>query len=127
MMFSRVIERLAVVVSQEDLSFSQVAALHILDQAKSQTIQEISTRLNLSLSATSRLIDDLVKKDLIDRIEDQDNRRSKIISLTKTGQIFLNKLSVERVKMIQATAQGLPQKLSTKVMSALSLTQRKKP
>jgi len=62
MMFSRVIERLAVVVSQEDLSFSQVAALHILDQAQSQTIQEISTRLNLSLSATSRLIDDLVKK-----------------------------------------------------------------
>ncbi len=126
MMFSRVIERLAQVISEENLSFSQVAALHIIDQAQSISIQEISQRLNLSLSATSRLVDDLVKTDFIDRVEDQDNRRSKILTLTAHGQTFLDKLSIERVKMIRSTAESLPQKLSTKVLSALSLNQRKK-
>ncbi len=127
MMFSRVIERLALVISEENLSFSQVAALHIIDQEQSITIQDISQRLNLSLSATSRLIDDLVKTDFIDRLEDQENRRSKILTLTSHGQSFIDKLSVERVKMIHSTTESLPQKLSTKVLSALSLTQRKKP
>lgn len=126
MMFSRVIERLAVVICEENLSFSQVAALHIIDQVESISIQDISTRLNLSLSATSRLIDDLVRTDFIDRVEDQENRRSKILTLTPHGKSFLDKLSVERVKMIRSTAESLPKKISAKVISALSLNQRKK-
>lgn len=126
MMFSRVIERLALVISEENLSFSQVAALHILDQAKSISIQDISLRLNLSLSATSRLVDDLVKTEFIERVEDQQNRRSKILTLTPHGQAFLDKLSEERVRMIRSTAESLPQKLSTKILDALSIVQRKK-
>lgn len=121
MMFSRVIERLALVISEENLSFSQVAALHILDQAKSISIQDISLRLNLSLSATSRLVDDLVKTEFIERVEDQQNRRSKILTLTPHGQVFLDKLSEERVRMIRSTAESLPQKLSTKILDALSI------
>lgn len=125
-MFSRVIERLALIMSEENLSFSQVAALHIVDQMDSISIQEISTRLNLSLSATSRLVDDLVKSNFIDRIEDPINRRSKILNLTEHGKDFLNQLSLERVKIIQTAAQSFPQTLSTKLLSVLSLTQRKK-
>ncbi len=122
MMFSRVIERLAVVISEEDLSFSQVAALHIIDQSQEITIQDLSQRLNLSLSATSRLIDDLVKTDFLDRIEDPTNRRSKIVTLTKFGKDFLNKLSIERVKIVTTTATSLPSKISTKILSALGAT-----
>lgn len=124
MMFSRVIERLALIISEENLSFSQVAALHIIDQAQSISIQEISQRLNLSVSATSRLIDDLVKTDYINRAEDQENRRSKILTLTPRGQDFLDQLSVERVKMIRSTAASLPKKISAKVLNALSSNQR---
>lgn len=120
MMFSRVIERLAVVISEEDLSFSQVAALHIIDQSQEISIQDLSQRLNLSLSATSRLIDDLVKTDFLDRIEDPTNRRSKIVTLTKFGKDFLNKLSMERVKIVKTTASSLPSTISNKILSALS-------
>lgn len=120
MMFGRVIERLALVMSEEHLSFSQVAALHIIDQVQSISIQDISIRLNLSLSATSRLVDDLVKTDFIDRVEDQENRRSKILTLTSHGQDFLNKLSVERVRIIKSTAESLPDKVSSKFLNAIS-------
>ncbi len=76
-LFSKVIQRLAVVVSEEHLSFSQVAALHIIDREGVVNVNDISTSLNLSMSATSRMIDELVKKDLIERKEDQENRRAK--------------------------------------------------
>lgn len=121
MMFSRVIERLAVVIGQEQLSFSQVAALHIIDQARSISIQDISIRLNLSLSATSRLIDDLVKANFINRTENQENRRSKILTLSPLGQDFLNKLSIERVKIIKGTAESLPQEISKKFFKVIKL------
>ena len=119
-LFSKVIERLAVVVSEEHLSFSQVAALHIIDRDKTVNVNDISNKLNLSMSATSRLIDELVKKELIQRKEDQDNRRAKIISLTPAGETFMNNLSVERVKIIELSASTIADKIPLKILKIIS-------
>lgn len=119
-LFSRVIERLAVVVSEEHLSFSQVAALHIIDREKKVNVNDISNKLNLSMSATSRMIDELFKKELIQRTEDQDNRRSKIISLTRSGKKFMNNLSVERVKIIELSASTIADKIPVKILKIIS-------
>lgn len=112
-LFSKVIQRLAVVVSEEHLSFSQVAALHIIDREGIVNVNDISTSLNLSMSATSRMIDELVKKDLIERKEDQENRRAKTLSLTNSGKKFMDTLSIERVKIIEESAQALTDKVWT--------------
>ncbi len=119
-LFSKVIERLAVVVSEEHLSFSQVAALHIIDRDKTVNVNDISNKLNLSMSATSRMIDELVKKELIQRKEDQDNRRAKIISLTPSGETFMNNLSVERVKIIELSASTIADKIPLKLLKIIS-------
>lgn len=119
-LFSKVIERLAVVVSEEHLSFSQVAALHIIDRDKTVNVNDISNKLNLSMSATSRMIDELVKKELIQRKEDQDNRRAKIISLTQAGETFMNSLSVERVKIIELSASTIADKIPLKILKIIS-------
>lgn len=119
-LFSKVIERLAVVVSEEHLSFSQVAALHIIDRDKKVNVNDISIKLNLSMSATSRMIDELVKKELIQRKEDQDNRRAKIISLTPSGETFMNNLSVERVKIIELSASTIADKIPLKILKIIS-------
>lgn len=119
-LFSKVIERLAVVVSEEHLSFSQVAALHIIDRDKTVNVNDISNKLNLSMSATSRMIDELVKKELIQRKEDQDNRRAKIISLTPAGETFMNNLSVERVKIIELSASTIADKIPLKILKVIS-------
>ena len=119
-LFSKVIERLAVVVSEEHLSFSQVAALHIIDRDKTVNVNDISNKLNLSMSSTSRMIDELVKKELIQRKEDQDNRRAKIISLTPAGETFMNNLSVERVKIIELSASTIADKIPLKILKVIS-------
>ena len=119
-LFSKVIQRLAVVVSEEHLSFSQVAALHIIDRDGVVNVNDISTSLNLSMSATSRMIDELVKKDLIERKEDQENRRAKTLSLTTSGKKFMDTLSIERVKIVEESAQALADKVHLKILKIVS-------
>lgn len=119
-LFSRVIERLAVIVSVEELSFSQVATLHIIDREDFVNVNDVSSRLNLSMSATSRMIEELVKKNLVDRTEDQENRRAKILKLTENGKIFMNKLSIERVKIIEDTATSISSKVPIKILKIVS-------
>lgn len=119
-LFSKVVERLAVVVSEEYLSFSQVAALHIIDREGSVNINDISIKLNLSMSATSRMIDELVKKEFIERKEDQENRRAKILSLTASGKNFMDNLSIERVKIIEQSANSIADKVPLKILKIVS-------
>lgn len=110
-LFSMVIERLAVVISKESLSFSQVAALHIIDREGFININDISNKLNLSVSATSRMIDELVKKEFVERKEDPKNRRVKTLSLSPNGENFMNNISIERVKIIRQSANLIADKL----------------
>ena len=119
-LFSKVIQRLAVVVSEEHLSFSQVAALHIIDRDGVVNVNDISTSLNLSMSATSRMIDELVKKDLVERKEDQENRRAKTLSLTTSGKKFMDTLRIERVKIVEESAQALADKVPLKILKIVS-------
>lgn len=118
--FSNVIERLAVVVSEENLSFSQVAALHIIDREGTVNINDVSNRLNLSMSATSRMIEELVRMELIERNEDQENRRAKILSLTISGKKFMDNLSIERVKIIEQSASTIADNIPLKILKIVS-------
>ena len=115
-LFSMVIERLAVVISKESLSFSQVAALHIIDRVGLININDISNKLNLSVSATSRMIDELVKKEFVERKEDPKNRRVKILSLSPNGENFMNNLSIERVKIVKQSANLIADKVKLKII-----------
>lgn len=120
-LFSKVIERLAVVVSEKSLSFSQVAALHIIDRDSDVNINDIAARLGLSMSATSRMVDELVKKELIGRNEVEGNRRSKSLTLTADGEKFMNTLSIERVKIIEQSAATIANKVPLKILKTAGL------
>ena len=120
-LFSKVIERLAVVVSEKSLSFSQVAALHIIDRDSDVNINDIAARLGLSMSATSRMVDELVKKELIERNEVEGNRRSKSLTLTADGEKFMNTLSIERVKIIEQSAATIANKVPFKILKTAGL------
>jgi DNA-binding MarR family transcriptional regulator len=69
-----------------DLTFSQMRTLldlaHHPDPAP---INELATRLGLSVAAAGRNVDQLVRSGLVDRDEDQSDRRVKRISLSGAG------------------------------------------
>src|SRR5262245_17667747 len=69
-----------------DLSFSQVCTLFTLETSDHPlAVHELAGRLGLSVAATGRAVDALVREGLVSRREDQHDRRIKRISLTGAG------------------------------------------
>lgn len=70
-----------------DLTFSQMRTLLVLTQhAEPIPIHEVATRLELSVAAGGRNVDQLVRLGLVDRVEDDVDRRVKRISLSGAGR-----------------------------------------
>lgn len=73
-----------------DLTFSQMRTLLALSQQPEPIpIHEIATRLELSVAAAGRNVDQLVRLGLVDRVEDDADRRIKRISLSGPGRTLI--------------------------------------
>lgn len=69
-----------------DLTFSQMRTLLTLAQhPEPAPIHELADRLGLSVAAAGRNVDQLVRAGLVDRVEDDVDRRVKRISLNGAG------------------------------------------
>ena len=64
------------------LGFTQLAALYVLADGSTLTVGELAESINRSPSATSRLIDGLVKRRLVERKAEEEDRRQKTLRLT---------------------------------------------
>src|SRR2546423_1684249 len=76
-------------LSELRLGFTQLAALYVLAEGSTTTIGELAEALGRSPSATSRLVDGLVKRRLVERREEPEDRRQRSIALTQRGQAIL--------------------------------------
>ena len=73
-----------------DLTFSQMRTLLVLtQQLEPGPIHEIASRLELSVAAAGRNVDQLVRLGLVDRVEDDVDRRIKRISLSGPGRTLI--------------------------------------
>lgn len=73
-----------------DLSISQLRMLFVLrGSSQPPTVNEVADGVALSVAATGRAADRLVAAGLVDRREDQFDRRMKRLSLTAEGQHLL--------------------------------------
>ena len=69
-----------------DVSFTQARTMFLLAHtAGPLPINEIASQLGLSVAATGRNIDQLVKLGIVERQENPDDRRVKLVSLSPTG------------------------------------------
>jgi DNA-binding MarR family transcriptional regulator len=68
------------------LSFTQVKALHVLDDRGEVPIKDVAEVLSLSLPTASRALDGLAQRGYVDRTESAKDRRSKIVRLLPAGQ-----------------------------------------
>lgn len=73
---------------------SQANAIFHLHKHQRLTITEISRHANLSLPATSHMIDRFVKYGIAIRHENPTNRREKMISLTEKGISIFQKIEI---------------------------------
>lgn len=102
------------------LTMPQVIALTMLQHEGQLPISALATRLGLSMSATSALVQRLVEQDMVARTEDPADRRQKLVSLTERGAAFMDTATAERAAAIARSLAGLPAELRKEFFDVLA-------
>ena len=85
-----------------DLNLSQSKLLHRLETAgRELSLGEVADSVGISLPTASRLVDDLVRRGLVERREDDSDRRLKRVGLTAPGRTALRRLNAARLNGLQ--------------------------
>jgi DNA-binding MarR family transcriptional regulator len=90
------------------LGFTQLAALYVLADGSTTTIGELADSLGRSPSATSRLVDGLVRRRLVERHEEPEDRRQRSIWLTHRGRAILRAVDRARADQFLTAVRPLP-------------------
>jgi DNA-binding MarR family transcriptional regulator len=106
-------------LKREDLSMPRIAALNIVERQGAASISEICAYLGLSLGNTSILIDKLVCRGFVTRVEDVNDRRHKQVRLTAKGQTLIQELRTARVNSVVQRMLLLPPDLLDRVVDVL--------
>jgi DNA-binding MarR family transcriptional regulator len=85
--------------SDFEMSSIQFVTLFLLVSEGELTIKRVAEFLGRSVSATSRMLDQLVVRGLVWRREDERDRRVKRVSLSESGRSFVHTLEQKRVEV----------------------------
>jgi DNA-binding MarR family transcriptional regulator len=104
-----------------DLPFSHLCTLFILDNSDHElAVHELAERLGLSVAATGRAVDSLVRAGMVVRREDEHDRRVKRISLAAPGTALIERLSKAQQEPLRAFAELLTDRERTDLYNALA-------
>ena len=104
-----------------DITFELLEILSFLFRKDGVNQQEIADVIVKDKSSMTYLIDNLEKRGMVERIEDQSDRRSKLIFLTEKGKMLQSELSPWISEMYEKATTGLDQ---TNLQIALSQIQK---
>ncbi|MEO8469095.1 MAG: MarR family transcriptional regulator [Chloroflexota bacterium] len=90
------------------LGFTQLAALYVLADGSTITVGELAEALARSPSATSRLVDGLVRRRLVERREEPDDHRQRSVVLTHRGHAILRAVDRARADQFLTAVRPLP-------------------
>ncbi len=90
------------------LGFTQLAALYVLADSGTTTVADLADALGRSPSATSRLVDGLVRRQLLERRPEAEDRRQRTLWLTQKGQQLLTHIDRARADQFVGVVRALP-------------------
>ena len=103
------------------LSMPQFGVLMQLHYHRDCGISDISERFDITSAGASQLVDKLVQSRLIQREEDPNDRRAKILNLTEKGRDFIQQGIEERYRWVDQLAAKLTAEERAKVSAALNI------
>lgn len=110
------------IMREAGLSMPQLVTLLFLHRQGPRSLTEIRDHLNLTLSATSHLVDRLHDDGLVSRVEDLHDRRQKQIALTAAGLAFVAEVKLARVAEMARHLTELPTPLLNRLTTAMTDT-----
>ena len=90
------------------LGFTQLAALYVLADGQTTTVADLADALGRSPSATSRLVDGLVRRRLVERRPETEDRRQRTLWLTQRGQAVLRVVDRARADQFLSAIRPMP-------------------
>lgn len=78
------------------LEFKAMLELGASDRPTDPCLQDIATATGASMASVSRAVDSLVRKDLVLRVEDPEDRRRRILALTVEGREIFHRILMGR-------------------------------
>ncbi len=89
-----------------DMTMPQIRTLSFLNQSPKR-MKEISEHLGRGMPSATSMIDRLVKKEYVERVEDSSDRRVVICQITDSGRAVLDSFSRMGTVQVEAIAQSL--------------------
>jgi DNA-binding MarR family transcriptional regulator len=109
-------------LAEVELSMTQLKMLHILIECdKECSVKELSEELSMSLPNASRTIDGLLQRGLVERREDEHDRRVKRVGPTPAARAVIDRVDTARLHGLAAWAADLSPVQRTTLLNALSL------
>jgi len=103
----------------EAVTLTQYRALVVLASRGPQSMATLAEALSVTPPTASRMCDRLVRKGLVRRRTDRQDRRQVRLALTEAGRRLVDAVSVRRREEIGALLAGIPLKEQRSVVAAL--------
>lgn len=94
-------------IQQAGLGPSDFAVLEVLLHKGSLPISTIGSKILLTNGSMTTAVDRLAAKGLVERVEHESDRRTKIVTLTSKGRALIEPIFVEHAAVIEAATAGL--------------------
>jgi len=91
-----------------NLGFTQLAALYVLAEGATTTVADLAEAIGRSPSATSRLVDGLIKRRLVERRRVEDDGRLRSVWLTPRGHAVLRMVDRARAEQFLSAVRPMP-------------------
>ena len=107
------------------LSIPQFGLLMQMHHKGDCGMSEVSERFDITPAAASQLVDKLVQGGLVQRVEDPNDRRAKLLNLTDKGRELVQQGIQERYRWVDELGSKLSAEERGKVAEALTLLTEK--
>jgi DNA-binding MarR family transcriptional regulator len=108
-------------VDELDLSISQTRTLDCLERRDVEvSVNELATAIGLSVPATSRNVDALLRRGYLERREDPHDRRIKRVRISPEGRALVARMNAARLDGMAAFAATLSPRERSRLRAALA-------
>jgi DNA-binding MarR family transcriptional regulator len=115
-------------LAEVDLSMTQLKLLHILVECEAEiSVKELAEALSMSLPNASRTVDALLQRGLVERREDEHDRRMKRVGANDKARELIDRVDTARLQGLEAWAAELSPVQRQALLDALSLLPKERP
>jgi len=102
-----------------DLSITEIHTIEAIGMYKPRTMSEVASALDITVGTLTTAINNLVKKEYVERKRIEEDRRVVLIQLTKKGKLAYRVHEQFHLDMIKATIEGLTEHEEDVLISSL--------